>query len=355
VAYGGKVHTAREMTESIQDSSRGFRFITGDQREKLAAKSAEFIGQSHESPWLLVSSFMNPHDICYMAIEDMADKPLESMGYHARLGAGPLHAAMRNPEGVSDEEFFARHCPPAPSNLEVPPEEPEMYKNLFARREFRKWARENWSEKRWRRYRWAYGNLTERVDGHIGRVLQALRRSGQAENTIVVFTSDHGDMDAAHRLEHKTVPYEEAARIPLLINDGRRPGGTSVNSRLVSNGLDLFPTLCDYAGIDAPPELKGYSLRPLCEGRRPRKWRDHLVVQTRVGRMLRTERHKYIICKKGKHREQLVDLKNDPGEMRNLVGDAAHGDVLTQHRRMLWQWVQKNNDKTAQEYLVRPV
>jgi choline-sulfatase len=311
--------------------------------------------KKHDGPFLLVASFINPHDICYMAIRDYAEKTgtPEKLLDNARVELQTLSEALQPPAGASKEDFFARICPPAPANLEIPEGEPESALRADARN-FRTYARRNWTTQQWRLHRWAYARLTEKVDAEIGRVLRALRQAGLEENTLVVFSSDHGDMDSAHRLEHKSVLYEEAVRVPLLVSwKGVTKAGLVDREHLVSTGLDLIPTLCDFAGIPSPPPLKGRSVRQLAEGRQPKSWRDSLVVENGRSRMLRTDRYKYIVYASGSPREQLIDLKHDPGEMKNLALDPTRAKVLQQHRRLLKQWRQENDKTLAEEYVVR--
>jgi arylsulfatase A-like enzyme len=123
---------------------------------------------------------------------------------------------------------------------------------------------------------------------------------------------------------------------------------------LVSTGLDLIPTLCDYAGVTVPIGLQGRSVRPLAEGKAPDKWRDDLVVETQFeyeghatgirGRMLRTQRHKYIVYSEGTLREQLFDLEADPGEMTNLAVDPEKKALLEECRTRLAQWCRETGD-----------
>jgi len=213
-------------------------------------------------------------------------------------------------------------------------------------RPFRQNARDNWSANRWRLHRWAYCRLTEMVDAQIGKVLEALRQTGLTENTLVVLTSAHGDMDAAHRLEHKTVFYEEASRIPMVLSyPGRIQPGRVNREHLVSNGLDLLPTLCDYAGIESPRRLEGRSLRPLAEGRSSGKWRQMLFVQSQIGYMVTDGRYKYSAFDpdKGAHREFLADLQSDPGEMRNIAGESDMRGILHRLRAAMAGWQRQNN------------
>ena len=327
VLYGGKTHWPRGM--SVQ--SIGFDPLTPNQRDGLADACAEFLKKKHDKPFLLVASFINPHDICYMAIR--AHNAESGLG---RAAPPPLFEAMKFPDGVSVEDFYARHCPPLPENFEPTVGEPDAIGGLLDLRAFRRYVRDNWTEQDWRLHRWAYCRLTERVDAQIGRVLKALGENGLEKDTVVVFTSDHGDMDAAHRIEHKTTFYEEATRVPLIIRyPGRAKAGQVDREHLVSSGIDLIPTLCDYAGVAPPEDLEGRSLRPLAEGREAGPWRESLLVENEIGFMVHTGRYKYRRYDTGENREMLNDLQVDPGEMKNFAGDPAYEKILEEHRRYM--------------------
>lgn len=337
--YGGKSH----LPVSLEDA--GFKNIDNDGREKLAETCAKFLRQPHDRPFLMVASFINPHDICMMAIEDTK---------HPGNIPGPkaLVEAMALPPGMSREKFFADVCPPLPPNFEIPAGEPE---DILAAdpQDFRTHARTKWTNEQWRLYRWAYARLTELADKEIGVVLTALRETGLDQNTLVVFSSDHGDMDAAHRLEHKSVFYEEASRVPFIVSwKGVTKPGLVDRKHLVSTGQDLIPTLCDFAGLSAPAALKGHSVRALAEGRAPTSWRDALVVENGSSRMVRTARYKYVVYASGARREQLIDLASDPGEMKNLALDPQFAPVLAEHRRLLREWYQQNGEKLDVKYMV---
>jgi arylsulfatase A-like enzyme len=214
-------------------------------------------------------------------------------------------------------------------------------------------AREKWTDEQWRLHRWAYARLTEKVDEDIGRVLSVLRETGLDENTVVVFTSDHGDMDAAHRLEHKSVCYEEAVRVPLIVSwKGVTSPGLVDRTHLVSTGLDLIPTLCDFVGIATPAPLKGQSVRAWAEGRSAPAGREMLVVENGCSRMVRTARYKYIVYASGLRREQLIDLQADPGEMNNLASDPSAASVLIDHRRRLKVWYERHGETLDPKYMV---
>lgn len=294
-AYGGKTH----VPGKIEDY--GFDVITADQREELASACATFLAGPRDRPFLLVASFINPHDICYMAINDFERaRSGKGRGKQAKGDAQEcLAKALARPDGVSEDDFWSKHCPPAPANPEPQAGAPDAI-GAAAFAGFRGHAFQNWSAEQWRLHRWAYRTLTERVDREIGSVLAALRDAGLDEKTLVVLSSDHGDMDGSHRLEHKSVFYEEAARVPFIVS------------------------------------LKGVTKAGAVD-------REHVV----------SGRYKYCIYASGDRREQLVDLEKDPGEMRNVAGAPEYAEVLAGHRRLMGEWVAANGDTIAAAYIIR--
>lgn len=328
-AYGGKTH----FPLGLAPEDFGFETISRDDRDGLAEDCAQFLARDHKEPFLLVASFINPHDICHMAIRDFAETPHERrLSQPGRIELRELDAALQLPDRLTEEEFFRSVCPPLPENFEIPPDEAEAIRLMQARSPFKHKARQRYSERDWRMHRWAYARLTERVDGQIGSVLAALRDNRLADNTLVVFTSDHGDMDASHRMEHKTAFYEEAARVPLLIAGPGLARGAVDDRRLVSNGLDLLPTCRAVAGLEPAAELEGRSLLPLLDAAPAALWRDVLPVESEMGQMMIGQDVKYMRYYQGARREQLVDLAADPGEMRNAVADAAQRPRLGELR-----------------------
>ena len=200
-------------------------------------------------------------------------------------------------------------------------------------------ARNNYSERDWRLHRWAYHRLTEMVDQQIQVVLDALKESGQEENTVVIFSSDHGDMDSAHRMEHKTALYDEAARIPFMVMyKGRIKGGVVDHEHLVSNGLDLLTTVCDFAGIKGQSDPRGLSVRAIVEGKKVPAWRTSLGVESEIGRMVVGDRCKYIKYDAKGEEVQLLDLKQDPHETRHFTNEESHKAMLAQMKQEFEEW-----------------
>jgi len=241
---------------------------------------------------------------------------------------------MQLPEGISKEQFFEEFCPPLPPNFEPQEDEALAIGSLIDGRPFRRSAREEYTEEQWRMHRWAYARLTEVVDAQIQVVLDAIKESGQEENTLIIFSSDHGDNDSSHKLEHKNVLYEESANIPFVAMwKGHIPAGQVNNVSLVSNGLDLLPTVCDYAGIKAQADPRGKSLRPLFEGKEV-KWRKTLGVEGEISRMVVSEDgYKYVNYDAVGIEERLMDLNIDPFEKTHFTNKASHSKILSNLRK----------------------
>jgi choline-sulfatase len=349
-AYGGKVHLPKKMNDV---KNIGYRNLTNDSRQGLADACADFIKGQHAAPFFLFASFINPHDICYMAINDFrrstGDEIIENID--SRTCEAVLDSARKTGDINS---FVEDNCPPLTANHQVPQDEPECITQKYVNASpFRAYVRKNWTAAQWRLHRWAYCRLTEMVDKEIGVVLDALREAGMEDNTLIIFTSDHGDMDSAHKLEHKSVLYEESGRVPFIMTyRGMIPEGRVDETHLVSNGLDLLPTLCDYGNIEVPEGLHGRSLRPLAGGKNAKEWRDFVVSESQNGRMIQTGRFKYCIYDSNGHREQLTDMRHDAGEMKNLAEVGDYRDILDAHRKLLRRWVDKTVDGIAAKYIV---
>jgi len=265
IVFGGKEH----LPPSLSPKALGFNDITDDQRDILADEAARYIKKEHDKPYFMVVSLINPHDICYMAIRDFAKTEREkNLVKRGVVECAMLDSAMKMPEGVSEEEFYEKYCPPLPPNYEPLKNEPEAIDYLLDQWNFRRMARDHYTDKQWQHFNWTYCRLTEFVDSKVQTILDAIKQSGSEENTLVIFSSDHGENNGSHRLQHKTSFYEESANIPFMAMwKGHIPMGRVDDSHLVSNGLDLLPTVCDYAGIKGVSDPRGKSLRPLFEGK----------------------------------------------------------------------------------------
>ncbi len=330
--FGGKEH----LPPGLLPDNLGFTYISENERGELATEAANIIRKEHHKPYLMIVSLINPHDICYMAIRDFAETPLDSILLaKGQTELSELDRALKTPDGVSEKDFFETYCPPLPVNFEVQEDEPQAIKKLVSSRSFRENARKNYSEKEWRMHRWAYARLTEVVDYEIQLILNALRETNSEKNTLVMLSSDHGDMDAAHRMEHKSTLYEESANVPFIAMwKGRIKPNQIDNSHLVSNGLDFLPTLCDYMQINGAADPRGLSLKPLMESK-PTDWRKHLGVESEVGKMVVTlDGLKYCKYDFAGSEEQLLDLNKDPYETTHFTHESDYAEKLTELRNI---------------------
>lgn len=332
--YGGKVH----MCKSLVPLKADYDVFHKDKRDELPTECVKFMTRKRNRPFFAVASFINPHDICFAHVATKGED---------RHGVLKMY---KQAQALSLDDL-----PPLPDNYGLPENEPAA----IADRPVGKATtpsmlmRKTYSDEDWRINRWIYHRLTEKVDEKIGRILDGLKKAGLEDETLVIFTSDHGNMDASHKLASKGIFYEESVGVPFLMKyKGHIPAAQVDKTHLVSSGLDLLPTICDYAGAGIPKHLLGKSLRPMAEGKGVKEWRSYVASENGRTRMIRTEKFKYCVFL-GTGEESLVDMKNDPGEMKNIADDPKLKDVLVEHRAMLADWVRLSEDKEGEKFVKR--
>ncbi|MGL4333231.1 MAG: sulfatase family protein [Bacteroidales bacterium] len=324
--YGGKWH----LPESdIIDNKYGFKKIHDHDDYGLAEACGEFIKANREEPFFLVASFDNPHNICEYA-------------RHQNIFFAEL------------EEPHIADCPNLPANFAINPFDADVIRDEQAAK-FKTYPVRNYTIEDWRRYRNAYYRLTEAVDAEIGKILKVLDEKKLWDNTIVIFTSDHGDGNGAHQWSQKSALYEETTNIPFIVRMPEQKKRGIVKEQLVNNGMDLLPTICNIAGAKVPDHCLGSNLQPLFEGS-DKEINNHIVIETLFdegitkGWCVRTKDYKYVAYDKGRYREQLYDMNLDRGEMINLAVEAKYKDILDAHRKLLAEWHKKHRvaiDKRA--------
>ena len=186
------------------------------------------------------------------------------------------------------------------------------------------------------------------VDAAVGRIMAALETFGLDQNTVVIFTSDHGTLRGAHGLTGKWIMYEESIRVPLIVRDPRLPTASQGTRRdqMVLN-IDLAPTMLALGSVTPPARMQGQDIGPLLrdkslDGRT--EWFYEHTYKTKPPRRpiaqsegVRTERWKYIrYTEYTPPYEQLFDMQNDPGEQQDLSGRTEHAAVLADMRAR-WQ------------------
>ena len=239
-AYGGKWHAH----EHSMVTGNGFEFIAPMGDIGLAEKSIEYINakKKTENPFFLVVSFDNPHNICEWA----RDEPLP----YGNIPAVELAKTPQLPVNFKKSKDFP----------EVLTWEQEANKKVY--------PTAHYSEADWRQYLYAYYQLVEKVDVEIGKIIDAIDAAGIRQNTLILFTSDHGDGNAAHGWNQKTALFQETTKVPFIVSyPGTIKKSKKANSALISNGIDLYPTICDYADVLVNETLPGESLKSLFEGK----------------------------------------------------------------------------------------
>jgi iduronate 2-sulfatase len=180
-----------------------------------------------------------------------------------------------------------------------------------------------------------YASVTY-MDQQVGRLLDALDRLGQRENTIVIFTSDHGYNLGEHTMWQKLSLFEESARVPLLISAPGFEKSAGKKSQGLVELVDLYPTLLDLTGLNdkAPANLDGISLRPLLDNPDSKGEKKMAYTVTRSsGESIRTDRYRY--NRWGEEGEELYDHQTDPKEFTNLAGMEQHSNTLKRMRALL--------------------
>ncbi len=264
--------------------------------EPTAMQAVEWLmTRAESSPWLAFVSLVNPHDI---------------------------HYERRWAHRVVPERSIAVPPNAADDLTRSPIPEVRQYATLQQR-----WALAKYGT--WEQYRRRYCYLIEQTDVLLGRVLDALDRSGATADTLILYTSDHGDMSGAHGAAAKRFLYEESIHVPLLIVP---PGGGPARTvRALTSHLDVAPTLAGVAGAEWPAPLRGRDLFAVSRdtgagddavfgfSNFPPRTLPQVVAD--FARMVRAGRWKYVVYPSGG--EQLFDLIDDPYEMVDRSMDPA--------------------------------
>lgn len=196
----------------------------------------------------------------------------------------------------------------------------------------------------------AYAQITQ-IDAAAGKILDAVKQYGFEDNTIIIWTTDHGDALACHggHFDKRSYMPEEMLRVPMAIRyPGVLPAGV-VSNALVSN-LDVAPTMLAAAGLHFKEDVDGRSLLEAVGGT-DETFRNYFVCETHghlerhLGRAVITQRYKYVY--NDKQIEELYDLCQDPYELHNLYADSESEELLKKLRGMLKEWAQKTGDRAV--------
>ena len=318
----------------------------------LAGRLIEWLRVQHDRPWCVHLSLLRPHPpwvapAPYDRRYDPAEVPLPRRPATVELAAA-VHPFQRHmiDTDLADSYFVDGGTRPmaALTNAEV------------------------------RRTRATYYGLISEVDDWLGRLFDALRADGQDARTLVVFTTDHGEMLGDHYRFGKRGYADAAFHIPLIVRDPS-PEADAGRGRVVeafTEAVDVAPTLLDWLGLDAPHAWDGSSLLPFLRGEAPTRWRDEahwaldfrdvatLAAETALAltpdqcafQAIRGPRFKYV------HFTALppllFDLETDPAETRNLADDPAHAATALEMARRLLSWRLLHEDRTLANTAATP-
>ncbi|RIK38636.1 MAG: sulfatase [Chloroflexi bacterium] len=283
-----------------------------------AEKTIEFINQPHEGPWLASVNIYDPHPPfnppkAYRVLFDPAQMPgplfrESDLAQQQRLASIDFQSQVRRPDALDIKN-------------PVLPQSPGMEQNDVTG------ARDAYTLQA------AYYAMIKLIDDQFGRILDALETTGQREQTVIIFTSDHGEMLGDHGLIQKGCRfYEGLVRVPLIWS---WPGHfvPGLQSDALVGLLDIAPTLLELAGQPIPERMPGRSLLPILRGAADPAYHREAVrceyydalalPDGSFATMLRDRRYKLVVYH-GHGLGELYDLVNDPGEFENLWDDPAH-------------------------------
>jgi arylsulfatase A-like enzyme len=285
---------------------------------QTAEMAAVLMNQLSEfgSPWQLQVNFQEPHLPCRPA-----------------AAFAELYAPENIPKWGSFSETFAD-------------------KPYIQEQQLKNWQIENFAWEDWAPIVARYYAIVSQMDDAVGLLLKELDTLGESDDTVVMFTSDHGDLCGGHRMMDKHyVMYEDVVKVPLII---RWPGIIPAGSRcdeFVLSLLDLPPTLLEISGSTLPPDHRfhGESLIPLIRGIQSTEWRNE-VVATYNGqqfglytqRMIRNREWKYVWNTTDV--DELYDMINDPHELRNVIEHPANKSVVKELRKKLYNILLHDGD-----------
>ena len=280
----------RGNPEGRQDFTEGIPFAADDDLTHSAfvgEQTVEFIKATGAEPFLCIAGFYSPH--------------------------APWMAPQKYLDLYDPEQLTVPLFPP-----EVDAQRPAESDAQF-------------SDSQLRRAKQGYYAMISEVDHYVGRILDTLDACGKRENTIVVFTSDHGEWLGEHLRFGKGYPAHDAAsRVPLII---AAPGcGQGQTFEGVAEAVDIVPTLLELSGIQNPPFLQGESLVGVLQGTGARA-KGSALTEGAGWKTLRTPQYRYLVHADG--RESLWDLAVDPGGYHDCADESGYLNVLVECRRMM--------------------
>jgi arylsulfatase A-like enzyme len=309
-AYFGKEHAGGYGWKGIDEMgsmsySGGGMLAEGSTYDSIFTRDAiDYLKRDHNEPFYMTLSLINPHDICKV------------------LGGKVKGASMMDAIFFcrDDEEKYLRDQERAslPENYSD-----EFIMGMINHKDYMYEELKDRDENEWKRYISTYNLLIEKIDWYIELLMNTLKAQGLEEDTIVLFTTDHGDLMGSHGLIAKTAFYEESAKTFLNIKYPREINPQDNKTAYVCT-IDIMPTLLDLCDISIPKTLDGKSLKGVLLGEEDSSF-DVLVSENPYGKMVRFKEFKYI--RSIVHEEEyeiFIDLSNDPKEANNAINEPQY-------------------------------
>ena len=311
----------------------------------LAKQATEFIKGNKETPFILYVNFLEPHMPFF---------------------------------GPRDDQYNLSDVP-IPENFEQVPTEDQPLKTRLLQQHFYNVGNSGLplkTEADWRKMISNYWGLCSLIDTHIGKILDSLTENDVYDNTIIVFTSDHGDMMGAHKLIAKCVMFEEAVRVPMMIKQVSQKRTKRINGPV--SQINIVPTLLDLMGEDIPDELQGKSLKPYLECHGDANITDDVFIEWNgpdnndlfkmvenvalpswmlkqataedivkvnsdpVRTIITSDGWKFNYSPSGEN--ELYNLNEDPVEVQNLVNEENSKPIVKELTEKIVAWKEKTGD-----------
>lgn len=294
----------------------------------MTRRAMEFVDNAGDEPWLLHLSYLKPH------WPNVAPDP-----YHSMYDPASVPVPVRDPEEIHNGHPLL--APFREERRSIPLDREEV----------------------WRQMRATYYGLITQIDDHLGKLFEFLEQRGRLDDTLIIFTSDHGEYMGDHWLFEKELFYEQAVRVPLIVYDPSAeadPTRGSLDSRFVES-IDILPTCLDAFNLRVPRYVQGRSILPLVRAEGVHDWRDAvfgdwdfrfyqaseklaLTPEQCRAWMVRDERFKYVHF--NGLPAMLFDLQHDPDELNNLAADEHYKELVQHYQLRLLEWRQSTEDNS---------
>ena len=319
----------------------------------LTSEAMKYISVRGRQPWFVHLSYLAPHP------PFLAPEPYNDMIDPAEV---PMPLRLESPEAEGALHPWANYWINRPSGTGPCRDVPmSFYRDI--------------SDRDLRQLRATYYGMMSEVDDQLGRLFAFLKESGAYENTLIVFTTDHGEMLGDHWMFSKLGWYDSAFHIPLIVKlpgAGHPNGGAGREVEAFTEAVDVTPTILESLGLEVPAGCDGLSLLPFCRGETPQAWREevhweydfrdrvealaahglHLKPDQCALSVIRDRRYKYV------HFTALpplfYDLERDPGEFENRADDPDYRELVLDYAQKMLSWRMNHEERVLANHAVTP-